>query len=295
MHDRKPNFREHIELKDYCTFGIGGPARYFIEIHSIEEMQQAITYCHSSRCPFMVLGKGSNCLFDDRGFNGAILLNKIDFCKETSPGNYYVGAGYSFALLGVQTARKGWGGLEFASGIPASVGGAIYMNAGANGRETAQYLASVDYINAEGKLEHYSRNDLHFSYRHSPFQHRHGAIVAASFVLPANTEARKKQIDIVNQRKKTQPYGSMSAGCVFMNPECAPAGALIDKCGLKGVSVGGAQVSELHANFLINTGTASCEEMKALMSLVQTKVQESAGVHLKTEVRQIPYEPVQHE
>lgn len=282
-------FQKDIPLNKYCTFGIGGPARYFLEVTSISQMQQAIALCSKDNIPFMVLGKGSNCLFDDRGYNGAVLLNKIDFFEELSPGMFHVGAGYSFSLLGVQTARKGWGGLEFASGIPASVGGAVYMNAGANGGETCQHLDSVDYVNDTGELLCLKRNELHFTYRHSPFQNRKGAIVGATFALKQHSEARKRQIEIVNTRKKTQPYGAKSAGCVFLNPACGHAGALIDKCGLKGTSIGGAQVSEIHANFLVNAGEASCKDMLALIDHVKRQVKEHAQVDLSSEVRYIPY------
>lgn len=282
-------FRENVLLSSCCTFGIGGPARYFIEIRSIADMQEAIRWCNDTRCRYMVLGKGSNCLFDDKGFDGAVILNKIDFFEESAPGTFHAGAGYSFALLGVQTARKGWSGLEFASGIPASVGGAVYMNAGANGTETCDALASVDFVDEAGNLETLLRQDLTFSYRHSPFQHRGGAIVGATFALHASESARKAQIEIVNKRKQTQPYGDKSAGCVFLNPSCSHAGALIDKCGLKGVNVGGAQVSDVHANFLINAGDATCADMEALIRFVKEKVFAETGVELQSEVRRIPY------
>src|SRR5258708_2328162 len=118
-------------LREISTFGIGGPARYFAEVTSIEYMKELFHFCSTENIPFMVLGKGSNSLFDDRGFDGLVIHNKISFCDSFGP-DVYVGAGYSFSLLGVQTARNGWSGLEFASGIPASVGGAIYMNAGAS-------------------------------------------------------------------------------------------------------------------------------------------------------------------
>lgn len=286
----EPLFREKVLLKDHCTFGIGGPARYFVEVKTIDDMCKTVNHCHKKNIPFMVIGKGSNCLFDDKGFNGAVILNKIDFFEETPPGTFHVGGGYSFALLGVQTARKGWSGLEFASGIPATVGGAVFMNAGANGSETCQALASVDFVSEDGTLQTIKREDMTFAYRSSPFQKMKGAIVGATFALKADSEARKKQIEIVTYRKNTQPYGSMSAGCVFLNPACGHAGALIDKCQLKGKSVGGAQVSQLHANFLINAGNATCKDIQALIELVQQRVKESTGVDLHNEVRYIPYE-----
>ena len=283
-------FKEQVDLKQYTTLGIGGAARYFLEIHTIQEMQQALRYCSSRLIPYLILGKGSNCLFDDRGFNGTVLLNKIDFLKQPESGTFHVGAGYSFALLGIQTARQGWSGLEFASGIPASVGGAVWMNAGANGQETCQCLELVHFINHTGELEIYHRNDLSFSYRFSPFQQKKGAIVAATFRLKQDENARKKQLEIVTQRKQTQPLSEKSAGCVFINPPGAHAGALIDQCGLKGASLGGAAVSTLHANFLINAKQASSQEMLALIQHVRQRVKEKSGVELKSEVRCISYE-----
>src|SRR3989344_4717131 len=138
-------YEQNKPLKQLSTLGIGGPARYFTEVQEIERMQQVIAYCKQEKIPYLVIGKGSNCLFDDRGFNGLVIVNKIAFCKWEE-GMVSVGAGYAFSLLGVQSARRGWAGLEFASGIPGSVGGAIYMNAGANGAETKDALIEVTYV-----------------------------------------------------------------------------------------------------------------------------------------------------
>lgn len=286
-----PKFQQNKLLSELSTFGIGGPARYFQEIRSKEEMQEALRFCKRESLPYLILGKGSNCLFDDRGFVGVVLLNKIEACHWPQPDIVYAGAGYSFSLLGVQTARQEWSGLEFASGIPASVGGAVFMNAGANGNETCHSLHSVDYVNEEGDLCLYDASTLSFAYRSSPFQNMRGAIVGASFKLSKLPEARQKQIDIINYRKKTQPLREKSAGCIFRNPNCGHAGALIEQCGLKGVSVGGAQVSEVHANFLINKGQATAQEVLALIALVQEKVKEGKNIHLEPEVRCIPFEP----
>lgn len=283
-------FKENVLLKNYCTYGIGGPARFFLEIRTTAEMQQAITHCHQNNIQFIVIGKGSNCLFDDKGFNGAVLLNKIDFLDEITPGKFHVGAGYNFSLLGVQTAKQGWGGLEFASGIPATVGGAVYMNAGANGAETCETLVTVDFVAEDGGLHHYQRADLAYSYRHSPFQDIKGAIVGATFQLHKSPESRQKQIEIVNYRIKTQPYSEKSAGCVFMNPTGNHAGALIDQCLLKGFAVGGAAVSQVHANFLINKEGATCNDMLHLIDEVRKKVHEKTGLTLQSEVRYIPYD-----
>jgi UDP-N-acetylmuramate dehydrogenase len=190
----------------------------------------------------------------------------------------------------VQTARQGWSGLEFASGIPCSVGGAVFMNAGANGGETCNSLVSVDYMTSDGALAVMQKAELSFSYRTSCFQHMHGAIVGAAFKLEKQPAARAKQLEIVAYRTKTQPYGDKSAGCVFRNPACGPAGALIDKTGLKGLRVGGAAVSDRHANFVINTDNATSQDVKELIKIITNKIQSTIGIDLEVEIRLIPYE-----
>jgi UDP-N-acetylmuramate dehydrogenase len=175
-------------------------------------MQETLRFCAAEKLRFIVIGKGSNTLFDDRGFDGLVILNKIAFCHFLDGNQISVGAGYNFSLLGVQTARKKLSGLEFASGIPATVGGAVYMNAGANGGETCQSLLEVSYVLNTGELVHFPREKLPFSYRTSPFQTMKGAIVGAKFQLTPSEEARPKQLQIVDYRTKTQPYGDKSAG-----------------------------------------------------------------------------------
>jgi UDP-N-acetylmuramate dehydrogenase len=285
------SIQQNKPLKDVCTFGIGGPSRYFVEVKTLQDMQQAFHFCQQENLRFFILGKGSNCLFDDQGFNGLVILNKIDFYENPSPGVFHVGAGYSFSLLGVQTARQHWAGLEFASGIPCSVGGAIYMNAGANGSETCQKLVSVDFIDPQGKLHHLPKENLHFSYRTSSFQSMLGAIVGATFHLIPSSEARPKQLDIISYRTKTQPYHEKSAGCVFRNPSGNHAGALIEKTNLKGQTTGGAAVSEKHANFLVNRNQATAQDVLTLISLIKQKVKDQFNIELETEIRLIPYEP----
>src|SRR3990167_384997 len=151
-------------LKDFTTFGIGGPAKYFIQVTTISQLQEVIRFCQEKSLRYFVLGKGSNSLFSDQGFDGVIILNKIHFIEETA-GEFYVGAGYSFSLLGSQTARKGWEGLEFASGIPGTVGGAVFMNAGANGTETFESLTEVTYVNEKGEIETLPKAQIEWGYR----------------------------------------------------------------------------------------------------------------------------------
>jgi UDP-N-acetylmuramate dehydrogenase len=282
-------FQQGKLLSELSTFGIGGPAKHFIEILSIAEMQEIISFCHLEHLPYIVIGKGSNTLFDDRGFNGLVILNKISFC-EYNDNQIYVGAGFNFSLLGVQSARRGLSGLEFASGIPGSVGGAVYMNAGAGGSDTAGVLTEVTYITEEGKCEIFPKDSIEFSYRFSSFQKKKGAIVAARFLLTPAEGAREKQLSLIDYRMKTQPYKDKSAGCIFRNPHAGSAGALIEGCGLKGVSIGGATVSPMHANFIVNKGGATAKEVKELSELVKKVVKEKKGIDLEMEVRQVPYE-----
>lgn len=284
------NTQKNKLLSELSTFGIGGPAREFVEVRQIHEMQSALKHCKDHQLPFLIIGKGSNCLFDDRGFNGCVILNKIDFHENPSPGVYHVGAGYSFSLLGVQTARNGWSGLEFASGIPASIGGAVFMNAGANGKETCESLTSVDFVTPNSELLTLPKSDLHFAYRTSSFQTMKGAIVGATFTLQPSTEARQKQIEIVKYRQKTQPYSDKSAGCIFRNPANGFAGQLIEQTGLKGHKVGGAEVSSMHANFIVNKAQARAQDVLELIAAIQLQVSTNTGIHLESEVRYVPYE-----
>jgi len=277
-------------LSELSTFRIGGPARFFLEVKTIEEMQQAIRHCFSHKLSYFILGKGSNSLFDDRGYNGLVILNKISFSEDDGAGKFHVGAGYSFSLLGAQTARKKWAGLEFASGIPGSVGGAVYMNAGANGHETKDTLVDVTYVTEDGEVVILPKDQLEFSYRFSSFQNKKGAIVSATFQLLPSEEARAKQLKIIDYRTQTQPYGEPSAGCVFRNPQGNFAGALIEKSGLKGKQLGGALVSPMHANFIVNGGNATAKDVLNLASSVKESVKEKTGCDLEMEIRYIPYE-----
>jgi UDP-N-acetylmuramate dehydrogenase len=282
-------FQTNQSLKDLTTFGIGGLAKYFIEVHTILEMQEVILFCHKNDLRYFILGKGSNSLFDDRGFNGLVIANRIQLLEKNEKGLWHVGAGYNFSLLGSQTARQGWSGLEFASGIPGSVGGAIYMNAGANGQETANHLISVDFVDEKGHLKHFQRSELDFQYRFSSFQSLKGAIVSGTFQLISSQQAREKQRSIIDYRIRTQPYKAKSAGCVFRNPVCGHAGALIEQSGLKGTKIGGAEVSPVHANFLINKEHASSQDVLNLIGHVQKTVKSITGVELESELRCIPY------
>ncbi len=263
---------------------VGGPAQYLTVAKTLEEMFERVSYLLKEGIPFFVLGKGSNTLFDDRGFAGVVILNQIDYLEQAG-SIFRVGSGYSFPRLGQISAKQGFTGLEFAAGIPATVGGAIFMNAGANGQDVSQTLKSVVFVD----IEVHQITDFEFSYRHSVFHQKQGAIVEAIFELKEMESAKEKQKELLQYRLKTQPYGENSCGCVFRNPEGEVAGRLIEQCGLKGKQIGGARISDLHANFIVNQG-GSAEDVRNLIREVQEKIYQETGFILEEELRFIPYE-----
>lgn len=281
--------QENVSLKRYTTFGIGGPARYFAEVHSKEDVEIALRFAYQHSLPFRVLGKGSNALFHDQGYAGLVMLNKMQQISWRE-SCVHVGSGYSFALLGVQAAKKGLSGLEFAAGIPGSVGGAVFMNAGASQQEISEVIQEVGFVDISGNYHVYPKEKITFSYRHSSFHEIKGCIVSATMILQPAQQVRKRQLEIIAYRTKTQPYGSKSAGCVFRNPPGKSAGALIESAGLKGVKLGGASVSTMHCNFIVNEAEATAEEVMQLAAFVREKVFEHAGVMLEMEVVVIPYD-----
>lgn len=282
---RKIEIRENVLIAPYTTFQIGGIARYFSTVKTEEDLLETFAFCKEKALPFLILGKGSNVLFSDKGFDGMVILNKISHLKIEGE-RVEVGSGYSFALLGVKTASLGLSGLEFASGIPATVGGAIYMNAGASSEQTFDTLESVDFIDfEEGKLFSFTKRELSFGYRFSSFQERKGAITKAVFSLKKKEGAKEVQKGILDYRLSTQPYASKTAGCFFRNPEEMSAGAVIDSLGLKGLTVGGARISTVHANFIENFNNASAEDVLKLVEMIQNIVYKFKGIKLEIEVR----------
>jgi len=273
-------------LKSYTTLKVGGRARYFVEVESVEALREAFLWAKQKEVPTYVLGKGSNTFFIDELFEALVILNKIHYIRWELPF-VTCSSSYSLSLLSSQSARKGYSGLEGGTGIPASIGGALFMNAGAGTWDIQGALKKVLYLTLQGDLIEYDKDELVFGYRHSIFQSWLGAIVEATFELQPNPEASKIQQSIIQKRLLTQPYKSHSAGCFFKNPIGTSAGALIDKAGLKGSCEGDAAVSEIHANFLINQNEATSRDILQLESRVKKGVFETFGVQLEREVRTI--------
>ncbi|XP_042475443.1 UDP-N-acetylenolpyruvoylglucosamine reductase-like isoform X1 [Macadamia integrifolia] len=282
-------------LSELSTLGIGGPCNYFLQVFNPTQLVSAIRYCTEHSIRFIIIGKGSNCLFDDLGFDGCVILNRIDYLERIEPGIYRAGSGYPFNKLGVHCCNEGFGGLEFSGGVPGTVGGAVYMNAGANGQETADTIDTVEIVTIDGRNQTLHRNDLTFGYRRSSFQEMENmaAIVAVTFQLKPSALARERQRAYLQRRRSSQPLVERSAGSVFQNPSGLgiSAGELIERAGLKGFSLGGAKVSDIHANFFINSGRATSQEMLELIDFVKARINTTFGIQLEEEIQYIkPYE-----
>lgn len=267
-------------LSKYSTFKIGGPS-LVVEVKTYDEMKQAL---EMSQGAYFLVGKGSNSIFPDDGLDKLVIVNRIDF-YELDGTHLHVGGGFPFAVLGTRVSRKGLSGLEFASGIPGTVGGAVFMNAGAGGQEVSDVVSEVEWMDEEGNIRTFSKEELVFSYRKSMFHTIKGAILGARFELKEDESAKARLREHVDYRMKTQPCKEASCGCVFQNPAGASAGMLIEQAGLKGYKMGGAEVSTKHANFIVNKGNAKAKDVRALAEHIRRKVKEKAGIDIEREVR----------
>ncbi|WP_174733841.1 UDP-N-acetylmuramate dehydrogenase [Mesobacillus harenae] len=280
--------KENEPLANHTTIKIGGPADLFIEPSSIENLKKTMDFIIDNKVNWRAIGRGSNLLVSDKGIDGAVIklgtgLNTLELDGTT----LRVGGGYSLVALATSISRKGLSGLEFASGIPGSVGGAVYMNAGAHGSDISKILEKACILFEDGTMGWLSNEEMEFSYRTSVLQNkRPGIVVEAVFNL---TEGDKDLISAEMQknkdyRKDTQPWNSPCAGSIFRNPLPNYAGQLIEKAGLKGHSIGGAEISNMHGNFIVNTGSASAEDVLALIQHVKDTIYDLYQIKIETEV-----------
>ena len=285
----EPRVLRGVPLKDYTTMRVGGPADYLIEPASEEEIIGVYERAKQEGLPVLVLGNGSNLLVSDAGFRGVALHIGKPF-SEISVHDHKIAAQAGALLSAVSRAAADHAltGLEFASGIPGSVGGAVYMNAGAYGGEISQVLETAR-VWIDGRIETWKKNDFHFGYRHSALMDKDALVLSAEFSLaPGDPEAILGLMNDLNSRRRDkQPLQYPSCGSFFKRPEGYFAGALIEQAGLKGFSVGDAQVSEKHAGFVINRGQATASQIYALMKHVQKDVFDQSGVTLEPEVKLI--------
>ncbi|MBE9118202.1 UDP-N-acetylmuramate dehydrogenase [Lusitaniella coriacea LEGE 07157] len=282
--------RPQVSLANLTSFRVGGPAQWYVAPRRREDVQASFEWVNSRDLPLTLLGAGSNLLVSDRGIPGLTMstryLRSIDFDDET--GRVRVGAGEPLVHLAWQAAKRGWRGLEWAVGIPGTIGGGVVMNAGAHRSCVADILESVLVLSPDGKIEELKPEDLGYSYRTSILQGDRRLVLEATFQLqPGSTRSRVMAATTNNlrQRKSSQPYHLPSCGSVFRNHDNHAAGWLIEQIGLKGYQIGGAQVAHRHANFILNCGGAKASDIFQLIRHVQEQVEHHWSLSLHPEVK----------
>lgn len=302
------NLQKNILLKDYTTFKIGGPADYFVLAQNVTDLQEAVAFAKEKNLPILALGGGSNLLVTDAGFRGLVIkldLQKLDFAGS----EVIIGAGVLVAYLLNKSLEQGLTGLEFLAGIPGTVGGAIRGNAGTYGQAMSDVVTEITYLDENYELKTCQLNDCHFTYRHSIFKEIKAIIIEAKLKLAQGdiSAARQLVTDRLKYRQETQP-NEPSAGCIFKNIEFKevdiddlkqrgldieqfakhqkiPTSYLIEQAGLKGYSMGGVQVSQKHANYIINVDQATAEQVIMLISFIKQQVRDKYGIQLHEEVQ----------
>ena len=274
-------------LAPLTTFRIGGRAALLCRPADAAQLQKLLELLWQAGVRFYCLGRGSNTLFADEGFDGAVVAMEALRAVTLTADGIRAQAGASLAAVCRTAQAAGLSGLEFAYGIPGSVGGAVYMNAGAYGGEMKDAVRTVQAICPNGSVAAFENAACRFAYRHSAFEENGAAVLSADFALrrddPAAIAARMEEY--AARRREKQPLEWPSAGSTFKRPQGAFAAALIDQCGLKGASVGGARVSEKHAGFVINAGGATCADVLALTEKIIAVVREKTGYTLEREIR----------
>lgn len=275
-------------MSRHTTFRIGGPADYFLEVADRTELTGVLALAHQEELPVYMLGRGSNLLVSDDGVRGLVLILAGQFDQyELQGSRLRAGGGYDLPKLATKVARSGLGGLEFACAIPGTVGAGLVINAGAHGGEMSQVVRNATVIWPDGRQEQLSPEQIGFGYRSSRLQGSAAIVVAVEMELSPAPEAliKERMAHHLERRRATQPLAVPNAGSIFMNPPGDYAGRLIDQAGLKGLTHGRAQVSEKHANFIVNLGNATAQDVLILMDRVRTAVEARFGVRLEPEVK----------
>ncbi len=282
------DIRRDEDMRLHTSFRIGGPARIFVEAESEKQLAALICALNELGAKHLVIGRGTNLLVKDEGFEG-VVIHMGEGIAHIDAGNRSINAeaGASLAAIASAALQHGLTGMEFAHGIPGSLGGALLMNAGAYGGEMADIVDFVRYLDAEGNIREADAADCRFGYRHSRFEDEPCVILGARLRLePGSKEAIAARMkELSEKRIASQPLDKPSAGSTFKRPATGYAAAMIDQCGLKGYRVGGAEVSTKHAGFVVNIDNASCADVLAVMDGVQKEVYDRFGVMLEPEVR----------
>ena len=292
---------ENEPMSKHTSFKVGGPARYFAKVESIEDQKAAFALAREKELPYFILGNGTNLLVSDKGYDGVVitLAGKFSEIQDLGNGAFKVGAATPLGRFARSAMKLGFAGIHKLAGIPGTLGGAIYMNAGAYGQEIGSCCTTVTTIDAEGNLRERPANECGFGYRQSAFQSARETIVAATFQLPAAAAEGKTIADLeaelaecMAKRKASQPLNMPNAGSTFKRlnvgaadtPQQIAPGYYIEQAGLKGYRIGGAEVSTLHANFIVNAGGATAADIKQLSEYVQRVVREKFEIELKREI-----------
>jgi UDP-N-acetylmuramate dehydrogenase len=283
-----------VSLKGLTTWKVGGLAQWYLEPRTLAETQTGLAWARKNELLITIIGAGSNLLISDRGLTGLVICTRhlrhvgTQFDNETR--SISADAGKMVASIAWQAARRGWGGMEWAAGIPGTLGGAVVMNAGAHGRSTQEILVSTEVLNLDGSIETLTNQDLNYSYRTSNLQGDSRIVLSAKLELQAAGDAEEikaRTFRDLEKRHSKQPYDRPSCGSVFRNPSPQYAAALIEGLGLKGHRIGDAEVSTLHANFIINRQDATASDIRALIFYVQSQVKAKYSIELETEVKML--------
>ncbi|MGN0502604.1 MAG: UDP-N-acetylmuramate dehydrogenase [Ruminococcus sp.] len=280
--------RQNEPMSKHTSFKIGGNADAYIKVNNLSKLSTILKECQDSNVDYMILGNGSNLLVSDEGIRGAVIRLDGDFRKITlvDDTTIFCGAGATLAYLCKFALNCGLSGLEFAWGIPGTVGGAVFMNAGAYDGEMKDVVHSVSHISPSGEIGRIEKDNLKFGYRTSVYRNNNMIITGVTLKLKKGNpdEIRAKMDDYMSRRSTKQPLEYPSAGSVFKRPEGNFAGSLIEQCGLKGKLCGGAQVSEKHAGFIINKSNATAKDVRDLISEIQKTVSDKTGYNLECEL-----------
>jgi UDP-N-acetylmuramate dehydrogenase len=287
-------FQLNVPLARYTSARVGGPAEMFVTVQSGTELQAAVELAYAQRIPYFILGGGSNILVADEGIKGLVILNKARSVAFRHTGFGVVctvESGMNLSSLARQCIAKGLGGLEWAIGVPGTVGGAVVGNSGAHGGDMGSNLLAATIWEPGRGARIYSNEELNYAYRDSLLKREQGTVMPRRVVLTAELELAPEAVETLiaradgftAHRRQTQPGGA-SVGSMFKNPENYYAGYLIDSAGLKGFQVGGARISEKHANFFINEGDATAEDIRALIAEAWNTIREQFGVEMDLEV-----------
>lgn len=290
---QSPNSRLRFgePLSKHTHFGIGGEAAAYFEVSTLAELASIARFHQQWHVPVAIIGRGSNLLVSDAGFSGIAIRLIGELAQLTVDGNTVtVGAGVSLPRLSKAMSRRGLSGVEFALGIPGSVGGALMMNAGAWGSSFGDVVTSVTVMHDTGELSQRSHAEARFEYRHSGLGDYFCVTGATLSLKPGDAATITKQMqEFYKQKVATQPFAEENAGCMFKNPPGDSAGRLIDVCGLKGHRIGGAEVSSVHGNFILNLDNATAADVLNLVAHIQQQVKAKTGVSLQTEVKRLGF------